>query len=85
MEQIFNTHISWWSISYIIGVIGGAIIGFSISIGLPRKRRCRHNWKLIEDGQLFRYSKGRPQEIVGFMKVYECTHCYEMKKERITI
>jgi hypothetical protein len=84
MEQIFNFLISCWTLSNLIGFIGGAIIGFSISIGLPRKS-CKHNWIIIEDGYLHRYENNIEQEKVGFMKVYECTHCKKMKSEKVMI
>ena len=86
MEQAFNTFIGCWTISNIIGLIGGALVGFGISYGVPRRKRCIHTWNLIEEGSIFRYdSQGNPKEKVGLMKFYECSHCKKMRKETITI
>lgn len=86
MEQAFNTFINCWTISNVIGLIGGALVGFGISYGVPRKRSCSHNWILIQDDELFKYNDNLEKKVkVGFMKVYECSHCKMMRKETITI
>lgn len=86
MEQVFNTFIGCWTISSLIGLIGGFVIGYSISIGTTLNKGCTHNWILINDSELFQYNNNMEKKIrIGFMKVYECTRCKKMRKETITI
>jgi len=69
-------------------IIGSSIfgIGLGMLIGQSIKPKCNHVWDKIEDGELFRYdSRGERQQKVGFMKVYECQHCKEMRKEQVFI
>lgn len=86
MEQAFNFLIGCWTISNIIGIIAGFVIGYSISIGTTLNKGCSHNWILIQDGELFKFNDNLDKKVkVGFMKVYECTRCKKMRKETITI
>ena len=70
-------------ISNAISIIAGALIALIVYIKLDLKK-CKHNWRIIEDGALHRYNKqGVAKEKIGFAKVYECTNCKQMKKELV--
>ena len=69
---------------YITIAVIGSVIGFIICSVFFLKEKCTHDWKLIQDGALHRFNKqGVAKEKIGFAKVYECTHCKQLKKELV--
>lgn len=67
-------------ITWVIGLILGAGIGGLIERHLIST--CKHNWKLIKNGDIVNYDRRGQEIVVGFMKVYECEHCKKMKSEK---
>ena len=68
-------------------IIGGIIFGIGLGIQISQsiKPKCNHVWEKIEDGTIHKYVNSNRQQKIGFMKVYECQHCKEMRKEQVFI
>lgn len=72
----------------IIYYIGGAITGLGIGLLITKNsttNNCRHNYKIIKDGEIVNYNRRGEQIVVGFMKVYECEHCKNLKSKKVFI
>ena len=57
----------------------GLLFGYLLTI-YSKKPKCKHNWTLIESGNLINYDDKR---VTGLLKVYECKHCLKMRKEQV--
>jgi len=66
--------ILFYLVCFGIGLLLGTLIFLST------KTNCKHEWKLIEKGNIRNYGK-----VIGFYKAYECEHCFKMKKEQVEI
>lgn len=67
-------------VGWIIGLILGLGIGGLIERNLLSN--CKHNYKLIKDGDIVNYNRRGQQMVVGFMKVYECEHCKKINSKK---
>ena len=62
----------------------GLLFGYLLAIS-SKKPKCKHNWTLIESGNIINYDKYGNKVVKGFMKVYECEHCLKMRKEQVEL
>ena len=67
--------------AWIIGLVLGIGIGGLIEKRLAKKR-CNHEWELIEEFKINNVYRDGSKHQVGMMKVYECKHCKELKQIR---
>jgi hypothetical protein len=63
--------------SFTFGLVLGKLIRQSI------KPKCNHVREKIESGDIHRYENGKPQQKIGWVKVYECQRCKKMRKEQV--
>lgn len=68
---------------YILCGIFGVLLG--ILIAKNTQPKCKHNWRLIESGNINNRNRYGEKIQIGFLKVYECDHCKKLKKEQIEI
>ena len=68
---------------YILCLVVGLLLGIAIRKNMQPK--CNHKWKLIESGNIFNKDRYGEKIIKGFVKVYECEHCKQMRKEQVTL
>jgi hypothetical protein len=69
---------------YIVGVLVGIVVSIIIYFFIKStlEEGCKHDWKLIRDGDIVR---GKTDTVVGFMKVYECPKCKNIKTNKAYI
>lgn len=60
-------------------------IAFGIIINKNQKPKCNHTWELIKNYNINNRNRYGEKIPVGFLKVYECTHCKKMRKEEIEL
>lgn len=68
---------------WIIGVIVGIVIGIVIRAKITT--HCKHNWKLMDSGNITNYNYRGEKIVRGWIKVYECSHCKKMKTNKTTL
>jgi hypothetical protein len=66
---------------YIVGVLVGIVVSVIIYFFIKNtlEEGCEHDWHLIKDGDIV---SGKSNTVVGFMKVYECSKCKNMKTKK---
>lgn len=62
----------------------GVIALSSIVVGLYITFRCKHQWRLIEQGRLY-YSDSTTKRQIGIYKFYECIHCKKLREEKLSV
>jgi hypothetical protein len=69
----------YYTLCGIIGLLVGIVISQN------NKPKCKHNWKIIEDGYIQNKNRYGETIVKGFLKVYECEHCKKLRKEQVEI
>ena len=72
-----------FTLYYILCGIMGLLIG--VVINQYARPKCKHNWRLIEGGDIINKDRYGETIVRGFFKVYECDHCKQLRKEQVKI
>lgn len=58
----------------------GAIIAETLMMN-----KCKHDYKLITEGDIKNLNRYGQEIVVGFIKVYECEHCKDLKTNKVWV
>ncbi len=72
----------------IVFCIGCAVFGLGLGALIAKTsmmNKCKHDYKLINEGDICHYDSHNRRVVTGFIKIYECKHCKRLNSNKITL